>query len=88
MKIIVLTLATFLAGCSLTPEQSQALGEALAAGMHSGGQAMHQGAQRLNQQMHEQNLQNSRNMQPIAPLPMNCSTTYNSFMRAYETRCQ
>ncbi len=43
--------------------------------------------QRANQ-LREQNLQNSRYMQPIAPMPMNCFTTYNSLMRAYETRCQ
>lgn len=43
--------------------------------------------QRANQ-LRQQNLDNNRLMQPIAPMPMNCSTTYNSFMRAYETRCQ
>jgi hypothetical protein len=43
--------------------------------------------QRANQ-LKEQNLQNSRYMQPISPMPMSCSTTYNSLMRAYETRCQ
>jgi hypothetical protein len=83
MKFLVLTLVTFLAGCSLTHEEKQAL----AASMHSAGQAMHQETQRMNQRLHEQNLQNTRNMQPIAPMPMNCFTTYNALMRAYETRC-
>lgn len=84
MKIVVLALATFLAGCSLTPEQAQAL----AAGMHSAGQGLSQEAAQMRQQMHQQNQQNSIYMQPIAPLPMNCFTTYNTLMRAYETRCQ
>jgi len=80
MKFLVLTLVTFLAGCSLTHEEKQAL----AASMHSAGQAMHQETQRMIYQ--SQNQQNI--IQPIAPIPMNCFTTYNSMMRAYETRCQ
>jgi hypothetical protein len=43
--------------------------------------------QRANK-LREQNLQNSRDMQLIAPMPINCSTTYNSLMREYETRCR
>jgi hypothetical protein len=83
MKFIVLTLAAFLAGCSLTPEQAQAL----AAGMHSAGQGLSQEAAQMRQQMYQQNQQNNMNMRPIAPMPVNCFTTYNSLMRAYETRC-
>jgi hypothetical protein len=83
MKYIALTLVAFLAGCSLTPEQAQAL----AAGMHSAGQGLSQEAAQMRQQMYQQNQRNSINMQPIAPMPMNCTTTYNSLMRAYETRC-
>jgi len=73
-----------LTGCSLTPEQAQAL----AAGMQSAGQGLSQEAAQMRQQMYQQNQQNSIYMQPIAPLPMNCFTTYNTLMRAYETRCQ
>ena len=83
MKIVVLALATFLTGCSLTPEQAQAL----AAGMQSAGQGLSQEATQMRQQMYQQNQQNNINMQPIAPMPLNCFTTYNSLMRAYETRC-
>lgn len=43
--------------------------------------------QRANQ-LREQDLRNSRFMQPIVPMPMNCYTTYNALMRTYETRCQ
>ena len=82
MKFIALALFTLLAGCSLTQEQKMAI----AAGMHSAGQGMYEGAERLKQQMHEQNLQ-PINMYPLGR-PTNCLTEYNSFMRAYETRCQ
>jgi hypothetical protein len=43
--------------------------------------------QRANQ-LRQQSLQNNMYMQPIAPMPMNCFTTYNALMREYETRCQ
>jgi len=84
MKFIVFALVTFLAGCSLTPEQARAL----AAGMQSAGQGLSQEAVQMRQQMYQQNQQNSIYMQPIAPLPVNCFTTYNTLMRVYETRCQ
>ena len=83
MKFIALALVTFFTGCSLTPEQAQAI----AAGMHSAGQGLNQEAAQMRQRMHEQNLQNSRNMQPIAPMPINCFTTYNATTRVSETRC-
>ena len=84
MKFIALALITLIAGCSLTPEQAQAI----AAGMQSAGQGLNQEAALMRQRMHEQNLQNSRNFQPIAPMPMNCITVYNTFTRAYESKCQ
>jgi hypothetical protein len=84
MKFIVFTLATFLAGCSLTPEQAQAL----ASGMHSAGQGLSQEAAQMRQQMYQQNQNSYQQMPRIAPMPTTCSTTYNSMMRAYETRCQ
>jgi hypothetical protein len=83
-KYLALMLLVFLTGCGMTPEQRMALAEA----MNSAGQGMYQGAQQLNQRIHEQNLQNSRTLQPIAPVPVTCFTTYNSLMREYETRCQ
>jgi hypothetical protein len=44
-----------------------------------------QRANQLRQQLIEQ--QNNKIWQ-IAPMPLNCLTTYNSLMREYETRCQ
>jgi hypothetical protein len=84
MKLLSLVFALLLTGCSLTPEQAQAI----AAGMHSAGQGLSQEAAQMRQQMYQQNQQNSTYMQPIAPMPTNCFTTYNALMRAYETRCQ
>jgi hypothetical protein len=84
MKFVALLIVTLFAGCSLTPEQSQAI----AAGMHSAGQGLNQEAALMRQRMHEQNMQNSRNFQPIAPMPINCVTVYNASTRAYESRCQ
>lgn len=43
--------------------------------------------QRANR-LKQQQLENNRFTQPIAPMPMNCFTTYNSLTREYETRCQ
>ena len=83
MRFIALALVTLFAGCSLTPEQAQAI----AAGMHSAGQGLNQEAAQMRQRMHEQNLQNNRYLQPIAPLPINCFTTYNATTRVSETRC-
>jgi hypothetical protein len=82
MKLIALAFVTLFAGCSLTPEQAQAI----AAGMHSAGQGLAQEAQVMRQRQHEQSLQ-PINMYPLGR-PTNCLTEYNSFMRAYETRCQ
>ena len=83
MKLLFLGLSVvLLSGCGMTPEQKSAL----AAGMHSAGQGLAQEAQMMRQRQHEQSLQ-PINMYPLGR-SLNCVTEYNSFTKAYETRCQ
>lgn len=82
-KVIFGIVMVALSGCSMTPEQRQAL----ASGMHSAGQAMHQQTQLLNQRLHEQSLQNSQQLMYQAPRQTNCITTYSQMFKAYETTC-
>jgi hypothetical protein len=82
-KVIFGIVMVALSGCSMTPEQRQAL----ASGMHSAGQAMHQQTQLLNQRLHEQSLQNSQQFMYQPPRPTNCITTYSPMFKAYETTC-
>jgi hypothetical protein len=83
MKFIALTLVIFLAGCSLTYEEKLAI----AAAMNSAGQGMAQETERMKQRQHELNLQNSRNNQRIAPMPINCFTEYDALARVTVTKC-
>jgi hypothetical protein len=83
MKLLFLGLSVvLLSGCGMTPEQQNAL----AAAMNSAGQGLAQEAQIMRQRQHEQSLQ-PNNMYPLGR-QLNCVTEYNSFSRAYETRCQ
>lgn len=82
-KVILAIAVVATSGCSMTPEQQQAL----ASGMHSAGQALNQQTQLLNQRMHEQNLQRSQQNGYQAPRPTNCITTYSQLFKAYETTC-
>ena len=83
MKLLLLGLSVvLLSECSMTQEQ----GNALAAAMNSAGQGLSQETQIMRQRQYEQSLQ-PNNMYPLGR-PLNCVTEYNSFSRAYETRCQ
>jgi uncharacterized lipoprotein len=82
-KVIFAIAVVATSGCSMTPEQQQAL----ASGMHSAGQAMHQQTQLMNQRLHEQSLQNSQQFMYQAPRQTNCVTTYSQLFKAYETTC-
>jgi hypothetical protein len=82
-KVIFGIVMVALSGCSMTPEQRQAL----ASGMHSAGQAIHQETQLMKQRMHEQSLQNSQQFMYQAPRQTNCITTYSQLFKAYETTC-
>jgi hypothetical protein len=83
--LMMMMLTGLLAGCSMTPEQARAIGDAMSAG----GQRLDQRAREMRQQAHEQNLVNSLSwQQPIIRQPLNCTTTYSTLMRAYETQCQ
>ena len=83
-KFTTLFLIVLLTGCSMTPENQRIWGEVIG----SDGAGVNQANQELRRGMQENNRQNNMYMQPIAPMPMNCFTTYNSLMREYETRCQ
>lgn len=84
MKYGVLILLLSLSGCASNPE----LIDAIAAGMRAGGEAIQKETDRMNQQTHEQNIQDSRRKASTPmPMPMTCYTTYNRLFRAYETSC-
>ena len=87
MKItLFLSLILGLSGCSLTPEQREAL-TGIASGMQSAGQAMNQDNQLRRQRMHEQNLQDAQQNQFQPRTTTNCTTRYNSYSKEYETSC-
>jgi hypothetical protein len=81
----VLLASFFLAGCAMTPENQRIWAEVL----QSAAQGVNQANQDLRRGMEENNRQNPYQQIPsIAPRQVNCTTTYNSLMRAYETQCQ
>jgi hypothetical protein len=83
-KFNTLLLTLLLTGCSMTPENQKIWAEVL----NSAADGVNKSNKELRRSMQENNRQNNIYMQPIAPMPVNCFTTYNSLMRAYETRCQ
>jgi outer membrane murein-binding lipoprotein Lpp len=79
MKLIIpLVCAVVLTGCANTP-QNRALWEGIAAGLNDAGNRLSQDAQQMRQNLHNSNQQQNSNR------PLNCTTTFDGYGRAYTT---
>lgn len=86
MKLLsfLLVSLTLLTGCADTP-QNRELWQGIAAGMHSAGDSMNQGAAEVRRSLQQQRQQQQQ--YPQVQRPVNCITRYNSVFKDYETVC-
>lgn len=83
IALIAITLSAYLlAGCADTPE-NRGLAQALAAGMHSAGQAMADDAAETRRALRQNAQQPDYLLRPST----NCVTRYESLTREYVTHC-